>query len=90
MDKFNWFDEVKNCKKNKDPFALHTSSLNPFEIKQLSNASNILYNGDLDEYFKEVKECDIGNQYIDILQDIYEEIKQLRSVINKEGDCSYE
>lgn len=84
MDKFNWFDEVKNCKKNKYPFSLSTSSVDNAEIKQLSNASSVLYHGDLDKYFKEIKECDIGNQYIDVLHDIYEEIKQFRSFINKD------
>ena len=89
MNKYNWKEDAENCRKNKNPL----KNKNPFEslsrvervqIKPLKDATKVLYNGDLDKYFADVKECDIGTQLINVLCDMYEEIKQLRSIINKD------
>lgn len=83
MNKYNWKEEVENCKKNKSPFE-SLSRVERVQIKPLKDATKVLYNGDLDKYFADVKECDIGTQLINVLCDMYEEIKQLRSIINKD------
>ena len=45
-------------------------------IRQCRDATNVKYNGNLDEYFQEVKECDITNDIIMILSDMYDLIKK--------------
>lgn len=81
MDKYNLEEEVKNCKESKNPFA-SLRKVNHVQIKSPSDATKVLYHGDLDKYFNDVKECIMGNQFIDVLYDMYEEIKQLRSIID--------
>ena len=40
-------------------------------IKQIKDVRNVRYNGDLEEYFKQISECDITNDLLSVLSDIY-------------------
>lgn len=44
-------------------------------ITPIKDASNITYEGNLEKYFKEVKECNIQSDTTRILSDIYDLIK---------------
>ncbi len=49
-----------------------------YKIKSFKNANDVHYNGNLDEYFRAVGECDIINNTVMILKDMYELIKKSR------------
>lgn len=81
MNKYNWEEKVGNCKKNTF-YPLY--EVGYIKTRPLSDATKILYHGDLDKYFADVKGCEISNQFISILNDMYEEINQLKSIINND------
>lgn len=45
-------------------------------IRPSKDIKDVRYKGDLDKYFKEVKECDITNDIVMILSDMYDLIKK--------------
>lgn len=49
-----------------------------YKIKSFKNVNDVYYNGNLDEYFRVVGECDITNNTVMILKDMYELIKKLK------------
>lgn len=54
-------------------------NLDEYMIKPIKDVRNIKYEGDLDKYFKEVKQCDISNDIICILTDMYEEFNSIKN-----------
>lgn len=48
----------------------------------MKDANDIQYKGDLDKYFKEVEECNISNNIISILLDMYEELNNIKIQLN--------
>ena len=57
-------------------FEIATYKIEP--LKDVKYANDVRYNGNLEEYFKAVSECDFTNNTIMILKDMYELIKKLR------------
>lgn len=49
-----------------------------YNNRPFKDAKEVHYNGNLDEYFKAVSECDITNNTVMILKDMYELIKKLK------------
>lgn len=47
-----------------------------YKIKSFKDVNDVHYNGNLDEYFRAVGECDITNNTVMILKDMYELIKK--------------
>lgn len=52
--------------------------ISTYKIKSFKDIKDVHYNGNLDEYFRAVSECDITNDTVMILNDMYELIKKLR------------
>lgn len=70
----NFECDICSFNRNKDNnFVTATYNDRPFK-----DANDVHYNGDLDEYFRAINECDITNNTIMILKDMYELIKKLR------------
>lgn len=59
----------------------HTN-INVSNIKPMKDANDIQYKGDLDKYFKEVEECNISNNIISILLDMYKELNNIKIQLN--------
>ena len=43
-----------------------------------TNAFDVTCNGNLEEYFNQIEKCDIQNQTLKVMNDMYNEIKKLR------------
>lgn len=58
-----------------DDLVHKTMEIDSVVIKPFKDIRNVQYEGDLDKYFKEANECDVQNDIIRILSDMYDLIK---------------
>ena len=73
-DRCNYKCDVCSFSLNKE----NNFEIATYKIEPLKDVNDVHYNGNLEEYFKAVSECDFTNNPIMILKDMYELIKKLR------------
>lgn len=83
MNKYNWKEEFDKAKDKNKVWEKMTEKIRvlPYdsfnEIHVPRNAFEITYKGNLDEYFENVGECDISSNILNVMSDMYKEIKKL-------------
>lgn len=70
----NFKCDICSFNTNKD----NNFEISTYKIESFKDIKDVHYNGNLDEYFRAVSECDITNDIVMILNDMYELIKKLR------------
>lgn len=77
-----YIDDLVHRPINPNLSVIEPINLDIYSIESTKDVRNIRYEGDLDKYFKEVKECDISNDIICVLADLYEEFNNIKNQLN--------